>query len=575
MGEPKPIGFGEALRQLYGLMSPSRRRQFYGVLALLLGGALAEVTLVGSIMPLLSLISGDSSMAEFGPAGDLLGNRSVAFIALVFVGAVLVASAIRLLLSWSNQRFVIGVGHDLAVETQRRILLQPYSFHIQRSTSEIIASLDKIQILVFGVLQQAMQTAVGGVMGIFILALLVSVDPAAALAAFGSLALVYLLVSKATSKRLAENSEIIGTAYGQRIKIIQESLGGIRELIIDEAQPIYLEEFRRVDERFARAETVTMFIAGAPRYLIEGVALAFIALLALVLAGREGGLGHALPVLGAIALGGLRLLPLLQQMFGSWATMAANRSVIRQVLDVLQLPVPEEAEDGRLPIPLPFHRSIELDKVSFSYPDRPKPAIDGVSLTIARGSHVALVGKTGSGKSTLADLLMGLLAPDEGRISIDGALLTAANRQGWQANIAHVPQAIFLADTSIARNIAFSAHEDAIDLDRVRRAVETAQLAEFIATLPGGLGTIVGERGVRLSGGQRQRLGIARALYKDASLLILDEATNALDEETESRLLASLFADKQRTILVIAHRPSALQDCDEAVRLRDGRVVSG
>lgn len=572
VAEPQPIGFGEALRQLFGLMTRRRRRQFYRVLGLMLAGAVAEVALVASVVPFLALLNGDSRLAGLGPIAAMIGNRPMGSIAGIFIFAVLVASAIRLLLAWSNQAFVLGVGHDLAVETQRRILLQPYSFHIQRSTSAVIASLDKIQVLVFGVLQQAMVTAVGAVMGLFILALLLSIDPVAALAAFGSLALFYFLISRLTARRLARNSEIVGTAYDQRVKIVQESLGGIRDLIIDQTQPLYLEEFRRVDDRFARAEATTMFIAGAPRYLVEGAALIFIAALALALSARAGGLGQALPVLGAIAVGGLRLLPLLQQAFGSWATMAANRSVIGQVLDVLRLPVDEHGQAAR-PAPLPFQRAIELDGVGFSYPGRPQPAVETANLTIARGSRVALVGKTGSGKSTLADLVMGLLEPAEGRILIDGVALTAANRRAWQANIAHVPQAIFLADASIARNIAFSVHESAIDPERVRHALEVAELSEFIASLPDGLETKIGERGVRLSGGQRQRLGIARAIYKNAPLLILDEATNALDSDTEAMVLRNLMRETDRTIIIIAHRQSTVAGCDQLVRIGKGRIV--
>ncbi len=185
MAEPKPIGFGGALRQLFGLMTPRRRRQFYRVLALMLTGAVAEIALVGSIVPFLALLGGNADLAGLGPVGELLGGQSLGSMARIFILAVVVATAIRLQLAWSSQAFVLGLGHDLAVEAQRRILLQSYSFHIQRSTSAIIASLDKVQLLVMGVLRQAMVAAVGAVMGAFILAFLLSVEPVAALAAFG------------------------------------------------------------------------------------------------------------------------------------------------------------------------------------------------------------------------------------------------------------------------------------------------------------------------------------------------------------------------------------------------------
>lgn len=555
-----------AVRMLYGFLSLQRRRHLYSVLALMAAGAVAEAAAVGSVIPFLTFLAR-------GAGGGLLG-QSLGLAAFAFTAAVIVAAAIRLALAWSSQDFILRVGHELTVEVQRRILLQPYSFHIRQSSSEIVASLEKVQVLVFGVLQPVMQAAAAAVIGLFIIMLLLALDPLAALAAFAAMALLYWLVSSVTSARLARNSEILGKAYGQRVKMIQESLGGIRDLIIDHSQQVYLDEFRKVDERFIRAQTGTSFIGAAPRYVIEAAALAFIAALAIVLAGREGGLARALPLLGALALGGLRLLPLFQQAYHSWTAVAGNRAVIGQVLGMLRLPVAEEAVAESV-TPLPFERTIALEQVSFTYPGRPHPAIDRVSLTIPRGARAALVGKTGSGKSTLADLIMGLLDPDEGRITIDGTALSGATRRAWQSAIAHVPQSIFLADASIARNIAFSVPEGAIDLARVERAAEIAELGELIDSLPHGLDTLVGERGVRLSGGQRQRLGIARALYKKASLLILDEATNALDRDTEAAVLRNLLAGRDRTILIIAHRETTIEDCDLVFRLDKGRLVDG
>ena len=568
------IAFRDALRQVHGLLVPQRKRQFTFVLALMVAGALAEAAVVGSIVPFLAFLAGDAPPGPFGQFGRSIGAApGITIAALIFIAAVLVASAIRLLLAWHSERFTLGVGHDLTVEMQRRVLLQPYDFHIQQNTSEIIASLEKVQILTFGVLQPLMQAVAAAVISLFIVMLLMALDPLSTMAAFGSIALLYLLVSSLTAPRLARNSEILGKTYGQRVKIVQESLGGIRDLIIDHSQQTYLDEFRKVDQRFIRAQAGSSFIGSAPRYAIEAAALVFIAGLAILLAGREGGLSRALPVLGALALGGLRLLPLIQQAFRSWTAVAANRVVIGQVLHLLKLPVSEEPAPDQL-APLPFKRAIELERVNFTYPGRQHPAIDRVSLTIPRGARVALVGKTGGGKSTLADLIMGLLEPGKGRITIDGTHLSGATRRAWQAGIAHVPQSIFLADASIARNIAFSVPETAIDMDRVRSSARIAQLEEFIASLPEGFDTLVGERGVRLSGGQRQRLGIARALYKQASLLVLDEATNALDRDTEAAVLANLSAERDRTLLIIAHRESTVDGCDLVLRLDKGRIVS-
>ena len=574
MASGEPVGFLAALRQLYGLLPTRRRRQLLPVLGLMLLAAVAELVLIAAAVAFLSSLAG-GSVGSLGPlepfvsGAGLSRDQWIGTVAPFFILAVVLASALRLLLSWSNQRFVLGVGHDLAVEAQQRILLQPYTFHVERSTSEAIAALDKIQLLVFGVLQQAMTALVAAVMGLFILALLLALDAVAAVTAIALLGLAYWLVSRITRARLERISALVGVAYDQRIRLVQESLWGIRDLILDQTQPLYLEEFRKVDGRLARAEATTTFIAGWPRYLLEGAALILVAVLAIVLSSGEDGLDRALPVLGAVALGGLRLMPLLQQAFAGWARMTANRSVIGQVLDLLALPLPGQRESTTA---LPYRHSTEMNQVSYAYLSRPEPVISGVSLAVKPGDRIVISGETGCGKSTLADLFMGLLQPQSGSMTVDGVQIGPDNVAAWQRNIAHVSQSVFLADASIARNIAFSVPEGELDMDRVRRAAEIAEIAGFINSLPDGFDTMAGERGVRLSGGQRQRIAIARALYKNAPILVLDEATNALDPETEGKVLAKLFADTNRTIVLIGHRPAAIGHC-RMVRLEGGLLV--
>ena len=239
---------------------------------------------------------------------------------------------------------------------------------------------------------------------------------------------------------------------------------------------------------------------------------------------------------------------------------------------MLALPVPNDVAPVS---PLPLIGSIRFDDVSFTYPDRNTPALEDIELVIPRGARVAIVGKTGSGKSTLVDLLMGLLEPSRGSITVDDVPLNSQTRRSWQRSVAHVPQSIFLADASIARNIAIGGRADPLDMDRIAEAARLAQLDEVLAGLPAGLETRVGERGVSLSGGQRQRLGLARAIYKDAPVLILDEATNALDHETELAVLKTLddLRTRGRTIIMISHRESAVRDCDMLIRIEHGRIA--
>lgn len=566
-------GFWSELRELYALSPSPRRRQFALLLGLMLLGTVAELATIGAALPFIAALADQQLAPAFGALATTLDPLVAA--TAVFIALVLVAGAIRLQLAWSTRSFVTGLGHDLAVEVQRRTLNQPYSFHIGHNSSTLIAALDKVQALVFDVLLLLMQGGIALFMALSIIAALIVIDPMVALAAVAGFATFYLLLSAFTAPRLARNSTVLRSAYDDRVKIVQESLGGIRDVIIDGSQHVFVGAFEQADRRFSTANASTGFLASAPRFIIEAAGTAVIAIVALAVARRDGSIAAALPALGALAIGAQRLLPLVQQVYNAWSHVSGRRSIVTQVVALLRLPVDEGPSAAALPA-LPFGDRITLEGVGFSYPSRAAPALDAVSFDIPCGSCIGLVGRTGSGKSTLADLLMGLLEPTEGFIAVDGVRLDGSASRRWRRSIAHVPQAIFLADDTIARNIAFGLPDSAIDMERVVDSARCAQLHEVIAALPDGYDTCVGERGIRLSGGQRQRLGIARALYRHAPVLVLDEATSALDEETEQALMASLMdgASSRRTMIIIAHRPSTVARCDMVVRLENGRITA-
>jgi ABC-type multidrug transport system fused ATPase/permease subunit len=568
------VGLGEAVRTLAGALAPRRKHQLALLTALTLANAVADLAMVAAAMAFLAVLAGDAGGQLPQPLGDWLfrvpAERRVFFAAVLFGGSALAANLIRLLVLRLGESFTAGVSHELTMEVHRRVFAQPYDYHVRHHSSELLGSLEAVERLAHNLVRQWLQSIAALTTGLAIAWLLISIDPLPALLAFAVLGLFYLAVARLASRRLRANSDIVGRAYGERLRKAQESLGAIRDLKIDHTERAQLEDFGQANARYARAGASTAFIAGAPRYVVEAGAIVLIAGLAVLLSSR--GQASALVLVGGIALGGMRALPLLQQAYHSWAMMAANRAIAGQVVDLLSLPVPPESVGDAEP--MPFRSAIRLDRLAFRYPQRETPALRDVTLTIERGSRIGLAGETGSGKSTLVDLIMGLLQPQSGAIEVDGQRLDRRHVRAWQRNIAHVSQSIFLADASIARNIAFSVPGAEPDMARVRNAATRAGIGEFIESLPDGFETRVGERGVRLSGGQRQRIGIARALFKDAPVLILDEATNALDEETEARVLASLFAEQERTILIIAHRASALGLCDRVMELKDGRIVS-
>jgi ATP-binding cassette, subfamily B, bacterial PglK len=504
-----------------------------------------------------------------GWLGSLPPSRQVAVAALAFAGSAVAANLVRILFLRLSEKFTAYVAHELTMAVHSRVFAQPYDYHVRHHSSELLGSLEAVQLLAFNLIHQWLQSVAALATGVAFAWLLVAIDPLPAMAAFAVLGLFYLLVARLASRQLRWNSGVVGRAYGERIRKVQESLGAIRDLKIDHSESAQLEDLRQANARYAEASASTAFIAGSPRFVIEGGAVLLIAALAALLSSK--GDGGALLLVGGIALGGLRLLPLLQQAYRSWAMTAANRGIMAQVVELLSLPMPDDRSHSVTPLAL--RASVSLEHISYRYPERAEPALEYVTLEIERGSRVALVGETGSGKSTLADVTMGLLRPHSGVVRVDGTVLGEDRIRDWQANIAHVSQSVFIADASIARNIGFSVPESCLDMARVRAAATRAEIAEFIGSLPDGYETVVGERGVRLSGGQRQRIALARAIYKDAPFMVLDEATNALDEETESKVLANLFADRTRTILVIAHRPSAVAHCDKVVKLAGGSVA--
>jgi ATP-binding cassette subfamily B protein len=397
-------------------------------------------------------------------------------------------------------------------------------------------------------------------------------EPLLTAATFLGLGGLYLLIARGVRNRVAADSEHVTAGQSRVTQVVQEGLGGIRDVLIEGLQETYFRIYRQADTELRRALANISILAGAPRPVIEALGVALIGWLAYVLASRPEGMATAIPMLGALALAAQRLLPLVQQGYAGWASMLGGQESLRDVLALLEQPLPEQIFDEP-PAPIPFKSEIGLHDVRFRYGPEAPWVLHGIDLQIQRGSRIGLIGETGSGKSTLLDIVMGLLDPTSGEICIDGLPLSKSNYRGWQAHIAHVPQAIFLADAPISENIAFGVPSAQIDHARVEWAAERAQLARTISAWNDGYATFVGEQGVLLSGGQRQRIGIARALYKQADVIVLDEATSALDNATERSVMEAIDSlDSEFTMLIVAHRLTTLKSCDQIIELSDGVV---
>ena len=570
----------QLLTRLWRHISLRRRGQFGLLLVLMLLASFAEILSIGAVLPFLGVLTAPERVFEYAlaqPVVQALGIEAPAQLLLpltiAFGLAALLAGAMRLLLLWASTRLSFATGAELSINIYRRTLYQPYAVHCARNSSEVINGISgKANGVIYSIIVPALTLISSCVMLAAILIALLAIDPVTALVAFGGFGLIYGLIILLTSETLLANSKRNALESTNVIKSLQEGLGGIRDVLIDGNQATYCQIYRNADLPMRRAQGNNTLISSSPRILTEALGMLLISAIAYAIANQADGIGQAIPFLGALAVGAQRLLPVLQQAYGAWTGILGGQVSLQDTLDLLDQPLPEYA-DRPVAVPLSFKHGISLIQLGFRYSPRSPFVLKQINLSIAKGSRVGFIGTTGSGKSTLLDIVMGLLPATDGSMEIDGQAVGPSTYRAWQAHIAHVPQAIFLADSTVEENIAFGVPKDRIDIQRVKQAARQAQIADSIEGLPKQYKTFVGERGVRLSGGQRQRIGIARALYKQADVIILDEATSALDSETELAVMQAIEGlSEDITLLIIAHRLTTLKNCTQIVELADGGI---
>ena len=576
----KPLSLSHILHQLWCHISIERHKQFFLLLGLTALSALAEAVSLSAVLPFIGILTQPEKIFAsplLSGVVKMLGINSseelVIPLALAFALTAIAAGVLRLFLLRVSIRITNATGADLGIDVYRRTLYQPYSIQVTRSSSEIIGGITQKVSIATSVLVSGVNVLTSAILFLVIMFTLIIIDPIVAFFSVFSFGTFYGVIAWLTRERLMENSKCIAKEQTYVIKALQDGLGAIRDVLIDGTQEIYCGLYRNAILKLQHAIGQNNFISLAPRYAMEALGMALIAVFVIVLSYREGGIAAALPVLGVLALAAQRLLPLMQQLYGNWSVVAGSKTALADVLSLLDQPLPSIADNALLK-PLIFKGEIQFDCVSFSYGNNGPIVLDQINLKIPKGARIGFIGSTGSGKSTALDLLMGLLNPTQGRILVDGLAINDNHKRAWQKTIAHVPQSIFLADGTIAENIAFGVPEDKIDIDLVRKVAQQAHIAEFIESRSEGYTAFVGERGVRLSGGQRQRIGIARALYKQANVFIFDEATSALDGDTERAIIETIESlEKDITILMIAHRLTTLKNCTQIVDLVGGRIA--
>lgn len=574
----------ESLRTLFCRLwhhiNSRRRRQFILLLILMVLTSLAEALSMGAILPYLGVLTAPEKLfenPEILPILNLVGiyeaNQLLLPLTIAFCTATLLAGAMRLLLLWATTRLSFSVGADFSTDIYFRTLHQPYIVHCSRKSSELINGITgKANRVIDSAIYPALTLISACLMMLTLLIVLLMITPLVALVAFAGFGLIYVIIIYSTKSSLSRHSARIASESTHVIKSLQEGLGGIRDVLLDGSQEVYCQVYRSADQPLRRAQASNLFISSSPRFGMEALGILLITILAYALSQQPDGITKAIPILGALALGAQRLLPIMQQAYGSWSNIRGGEVSLRDTLELLEQPLPyylgEENANSLI-----FENYFTLKKVGFRYNPQKPYVLKEVDLHIIKGSRVGFVGATGNGKSTMLDIIMGLLKPTHGVLSVDGIDLTFENNRSWQLKIAHVPQSIFLADTSIEENIAFGIPKFQIDHNRLRQAAKIAQIADTIHSWPDQYQTQVGERGILLSGGQRQRIGIARALYKRADIIIFDEATSALDNVTEEALMSAIEElDQNITLLIVAHRLTTLRKCSQIFEIADGKV---
>jgi ABC-type multidrug transport system fused ATPase/permease subunit len=569
------------LRHLWRHITFRRRMQLSFLLMLMILAAFAEVISIGTVLPFLGALTtpervyGHTFIQPIIETLDIQEPKQLMLpLTVIFVCAAIVSGSLRVILLWMQTRIGQAIGADFSLSIYQRTLYQPYDVHVSQNSSDIIAGITaKANDLVSGTVLPIMTIFISVFIIFAIMSVLLAIAPLISFATLAGFGFIYAFVILITKGQLERDSHIISRSTNQVIKALQEGLGGIRDVLIDGTQKIYCNIYQDADRRLRRAKGNVQIISGSPRYGIEALGMVLIAVMTYSLANKTDGIESAIPILGALALGAQRLLPVAQQIYSSLAHIRAGRAALIDVIDLLNQPISIES-DTSMSASCQFQRDITLNRISFRYGPGAPWILNGVHIKIPKGARVGFIGSTGCGKSTLLDIIMGLLTPTQGALEIDDVLLNPTNISTWQAHISHVPQAIFLTDSTIAENIAFGIPLDQIDSGRVREAARKAQIAEVIETWDKKYQTLVGERGVRLSGGQRQRIGIARALYKHADVIIFDEATSALDNETEEAVMDAIEnLSDDLTILMIAHRITTLKKCSLIFELGGGGIL--
>ena len=571
------------IRNLLSLLSPYQLKRFYVLQLLVILMTIVEILGVAAIIPFMALVGDmtqlqqDTFFAKFYQMSGINSESQFVFILGICVLIILfISMIISVFTIWGLSMFAFRIGTEIADRLYAHYLKQDWLFHVSGSSAQLTKKIATETMRVTTAILVPLMYLNSKV----ILSLLMSIsifvyDPKVATIGLSIFAVSYFLLFKGVRNKLNKNGIAISEVNEERFRLMNEGFGGIKDVLLMGRDNDFINRFNKTGKTLAYSQGINIALAQAPRYFVELLAFGSMILLILYLiASHNGDLGLILPIISVYAIGTIKLLPAFQQIYSSIAIIKANipafESIKQDLYDSSGREISIKVEESYLKP----KKHISIEKVSFTYPNKQEPALDGLSIAIPVNNVIGIVGPSGSGKSTLIDILLGLIEPDQGLLKIDNKIIDSKNCRSWQNTIGFVAQSIFLSEGSIAENIAFGIPNNEIDFKQVEYALKLAHLAEFIKSLKEGMHTKVGERGIQLSGGQRQRIGIARALYHKAEVLVFDEATSSLDGITEKMIMEAIHNfSGQKTIILIAHRLKTVQKCHKIFFIESGKVV--
>lgn len=569
------------LKNIWYYLSRRRKFQVLVTLLIMLFSAISELVSLTAAIPFLYLISTEpknlANLKFFEFIYEISGIQQPEQLLLPIICAFIFFAALSGFLRTLNLYLITklsaNIGTDFSTKAYKGLINRPFDFYLNENSSNTITSLTKYIEEFVSVVSATLEIFTGFLTSFFLIGGILFVNSSLAILALFIFGMAYFLLSKYINKILKSNSLRIANLQNDQIKVIQESTGSIRNIILDNIQDYFSSIYFFLDSGIRTKMAQNQFLTYFPKSIFESVGLIFIAIITFLYSKNIFSSIDLIPVLGALAIGLQRLLPSLQKIYSSWASFKSYGEGARRIIRILD---ESTLNDDSLDINInyKFKDKLVFEKVSFKYHSSNKYLISGLDLEICKGDRIAIIGSSGSGKSTFLDLIMGLLRPTKGKIIIDGENLYSNKLiTSWRNIISHVPQEVFLADTTILENIAIGIPILEIDKKKVKKCSELANISSFVDGLPKKYETYVGERGSKLSVGQKQRIGIARALYKSAEILILDEATSALDKKTEEKVLSTIKQIKpSTTIIMVTHRLNTLDIFDKVIKINNGQI---